>query len=101
MSNKRLLHQLTPESSAIERIGYNSLTQELFILFNKNGQWPEYVFGGVDSAMAKEFMNARSKGSYYNRRIKGRSAFSVTRAFGSFRLGAVRRRIRNVFSRRR
>jgi hypothetical protein len=87
----------TPRSSAIESIGYNPITQELFILFNKNGRYPEYVFGGVASEVASEFMIAGSKGSYYNENIKGNKRLSVGKPLGSFRLGALGRRVRNVF----
>ena len=95
----RMIHRQTPHSSAIERIGYNPLTNELHILFNKGGVYPEYIFGGVNPALAEDFMLARSPGTYYHRRIRGNKRFTVNKAFGSFRLGALGRRVANVFRR--
>lgn len=95
---QRMLHRKMRGSTAIERLGYNPLTQELFVLFNKNGRYPEYVFGGVDSELASAFMLARSPGSFYHRHIKENSRYTVNKPLGSFRLGALGRRVRNVFS---
>jgi hypothetical protein len=93
----RLIHRQTPGSSAIERIGYNPLTQEMYILFNKGGRYPEYIFGGVPSDQVEDFMNSGSPGSYYNQNFRQNRKFTVKRAFGSYRLGAIRRRVANVF----
>jgi hypothetical protein len=100
MASKRMIHTKTPGSTAIERIGYNHLTNELFILFKKKGKYPEYVFGGVQEQTAARFMGARSKGGFYHDHIKANKSFTVSKPLGSFRLGAISRRIRNVFSRR-
>lgn len=100
MADKRMIHTRVRNSSAIERIGYNPLTQELFILFNKNGRYPEYIFGGVESDLAGRFLMARSKGTFYHTNIKRNKSFTVSKPLGSFRLGAIGRRIRNVFSRK-
>lgn len=86
----RLIHRQTPGSSAIERIGYNPLTQDLYILFNKNGRYPEYIFGGILPTRAAEFMRAPSPGTYYHRNIRGNKPGAGRRALGQFRLGAIR-----------
>ena len=99
-NSKRMIHRKPTNSSAIERIGYNPLTQELFILFKKNGRYPEYIFGGVQPDMATRFMTARSPGTFYHNNIKQNDSFTVNKPLGSFRLGAIGRRIRNVFSRK-
>ena len=95
-----MIYKNTGGSSAIEKIGYNSLSEELHILFRKNGRYPEYIFGGIDKKTAQNFMLARSPGSFYNNRIKGNKSFKVNRAFGSFTLGAIGRRARNFFNRK-
>lgn len=93
----RMIHRQIRGSSAIERLGYNPLTQELHVLFKKNGRYPEYIFGGVDPTIAGQFMTARSPGTFYHNNIKQNSRYTVNKPFGSFRLGALGRRVRNVF----
>lgn len=93
----RLIHRQTPGSSAIERIGYNPLTQEMYILFNKGGRYPEYIFGGVPSGQVEDFMNSGSPGSYYNHHFRNNKRFTIKKAIGSYRLGAIRRRVANIF----
>lgn len=97
LPSTKLLYRDTPGSSAIERVGWNPITQELHILFNKNGRYPEYIWGGVPKDIAAQFLLAGSKGKFYHARIKGRKQYKVKRAFGSYRLGAVGRRIGNIF----
>lgn len=93
---KRMLHRQV-RSSAIERIGWNPLTQELSILFNKNGRYPEYIFGGVPEELAFAFMTAPSHGKFYHRYIRNTPGFIVSKPLGSFRLGALGRRVTNIF----
>ena len=93
----RIIHRQTPGSSAIERIGYNPLTQDLYILFKKDGRYPEYVFGGIVSQRAEDFMTAPSPGTYYHQNIRGNKLGAGRRALGSFRLGAIRRNRPNAF----
>lgn len=100
LSKQRMVHTRTPDSSAIEQIGYNQLTHEMSILFRKDATYPEYVFGGVTEKLAAEFLLAKSKGGFYADHFKGNRSFKVSKALGSFRLGAVGRRIRNVVRRR-
>jgi hypothetical protein len=95
--NKRMIVRQIRNSSAISRIGYNPLTQQLNILFNKGGRYPEYVFGGVEADLATRFMLSRSHGSFYHSNIKDNKAFRVGKPLGSFKLGAFGRRVRNVF----
>jgi hypothetical protein len=93
---ERMVHRATPESSAIERIGYNFLTRELFILFRKNGKYPEYVYGGVPPDLATSFLLARSKGKFFHARIDNNRNFTVGAPLGSFRLGSLGRRITSI-----
>jgi hypothetical protein len=95
--NKRMIVRRTPGSTAIDKIGWNPLTQQLNILFAKNGRYPEYVFGGISKDLAQSFMMARSVGAFYHDNIKKNSNYTVNKPFGSFRLGALGRRARNVF----
>ena len=57
------------DSSNIEAIGYDSEAQELHVRFLKSGD--TYVYSDVNPAVFDELMQAESKGSYLNRRIKG------------------------------
>lgn len=98
--NGRMVMINTPESSAIAKIGYNPLTQELFIKFKKTKSYPLYVFGGIREQTAVDFMRAGSKGDYYHTNIKDNKSFSVGKPLGSFRLGAIGRRVRNLFNRK-
>lgn len=56
------------DSSNIEAIGYNSDAQELYIQFLSG---VTYVYYGVPKHIYEEIMDAPSKGSYFNRVIKG------------------------------
>ena len=57
------------DSSNIEAIGYDPEARELHVRFLKSGD--TYVYSDVDLAVFDELMQAESKGSYLNRRIKG------------------------------
>ena len=57
------------DSSNIEAIGYDPEARELHVRFLKSGD--TYVYSDVDQAVFDELMQAESKGSYLNRRIKG------------------------------
>jgi len=85
----------TPSSSAIARVGYDTITSELRIVFRERPQYPEYIWGGIKPEMATLFLSAPSKGQFYHSQIRGRPAFKLSRFMGSFRLAAVGRRITN------
>lgn len=55
------------DSSNIEAIGYDPSTKELHVQFLKSGL---YVYPDVPQEVFDEFLNADSKGSYFNRNIK-------------------------------
>jgi len=57
------------DSSNIEAIGYEAEVRELHVRFLKTGA--TYVYSEVDEVVFEELMQADSKGSYLNRRIKG------------------------------
>ena len=57
------------DPSNIEAIGYVSEAQELLVRFLTSGG--TYVYSDVAVAVFEELMQADSKGSYLNRRIKG------------------------------
>ncbi len=57
------------DSSNIEAIGYDPEAQELHVRFLKSGD--TYVYSDVNHSVFDELMQAESKGSYLNRRIKG------------------------------
>jgi len=56
-------------STAIQHIDYNPATQTLYITF-KGGR--EYPFCGVPQSVYQAFLNAPSKGEFYNDHIKDR-----------------------------
>jgi len=78
-------------STAIQRIGYDTVTGELRIVFKDKFGYPEYIWGGVEPKVIENFFLAGSKGKYYHQWIKGRSEYRVRPAFGSFRLSAIGR----------
>lgn len=56
-------------STAISAIGYDPITMRMKILFV---QGHTYDFCSVPAHVFNELLNARSKGSYYNDRIRDR-----------------------------
>ncbi|NKB48132.1 MAG: KTSC domain-containing protein [Alphaproteobacteria bacterium] len=56
------------DSSNIEAIGYEPDSQELHVRFLKSGD--TYVYYGVEEWVFQEFMQADSKGTYLNAKIK-------------------------------
>lgn len=55
-------------SSAIRKIGYESLTSRMYIDFEDSD--PVYTFCNVPEHVFREFVSARSVGQYYHRYIK-------------------------------
>lgn len=91
--NLRVVYQNTPGSSAIQRIGYSNLTQELRIVFRDRPSFPEYVWGGVEPTLFEDFVRAGSKGRFYHQYLKGRGEYAITSTLGSWKLSAIGRRI--------
>jgi len=58
------------QSSAIESVGYDPATQQLYITFT-SGSHP-YTFCAVPPAVHSALMAAPSKGRFYNAHIRGR-----------------------------
>jgi hypothetical protein len=71
--------QKITNSSLITGIGYNQLNEELSVSVTKTPN-ATYVFRGVSRTVADQFVNATSKGSYFNRNIRGR--FPSTKVVG-------------------
>jgi hypothetical protein len=71
--------QKVTNSSLITGIGYNQLNEELSVSVSKTPN-ATYVFRGVSRTVADQFVNASSKGSYFNRNIRGR--FPSTKVVG-------------------
>jgi len=61
----------TVNSTLIQAIGYNALTEQLSVTMRKN-TGTTYVFRGVGRKTANDFTEAKSKGQYFNRNIRGR-----------------------------
>lgn len=96
-----IVYTITPESDAIDFIGYDTATTEMRIAFRNKNSYPEYIWGGIDKELIERFLFAASKGSFYHNNIKGRREFRVRKAIGSFRVAAfVRGARRRVFSTR-
>lgn len=88
-----LVYRETPESGAIEVIGYDPVTSELRIVFRGKEGYPEYIWGGFPASQAQDFLFARSKGEWYHRYLKDRKEYKIRPALGSFRLSAIVRRL--------
>ncbi len=56
------------DSSNIEAIGYDPVNLELHVLFLKSGE--TYVYFDVEEWLFQEFLQADSKGTYLNAKIK-------------------------------
>ena len=61
----------TVNSTLIQAIGYNALTEQLSVTMQKNAG-TTYVFRGVGRKTANDFTEAKSKGQYFNSNIRGR-----------------------------
>lgn len=57
------------DSSNIEAVGYDPDARELHVRFTSG---TVYVYFDVDEYLYQELLRADSKGSYFNREIKGR-----------------------------
>ena len=64
---------LTPESSFIRYITYYPVSNHLII--NMNGK--DYAFSNVKDSLWEDFKDAESKGSFYNKYIKGKSTYLI------------------------
>ena len=60
-------------STAIRRIAYLPSDRELDVTFAGSGR--TYTYVGVEPEVHEEFMSARSKGQFFNTRIKYRYPF--------------------------
>lgn len=85
-------------SSAIELIGYDTVTGEMRIRFFGKNSYPEYIWGGVEPVLVENFFLSGSKGSYYHTyfcscHAKGHENYTVRKAMGSYRLSAIIRGI--------
>ena len=59
----------TPESTCFSQIGYDYDHGLLYVTFRSSGA--SYVYSEVPNEVWKSLLNAESKGSYYNKEIKG------------------------------
>lgn len=64
-------------SSLIRSIGYNTLTEQLSVVLNAQPS-TVYNFNGVSRSTANQFVEAPSKGKFFNSSIRGR--FPTTKA---------------------
>ena len=80
-------------SSAIEVIGYDPATQQMTIRFRNKEKYPEYVWGGVPEEFAGNFLLAPSKGRFYHDFINRGDFYRVEPTLGSYKIGAVAKRI--------
>lgn len=63
------MEMIPVRSSAISAVGYNPDTQQLRIKFKDGGT---YNFCRVPPSIADGFLTSSSKGSYYDRHIRGK-----------------------------
>ena len=78
-------------STAIQRIGYDTVTTELRIVFVDKQQYPEYIWGGVENELVKAFFLAPSKGKFYHQYLKDNPRYVISRTLGSYRLSSLGR----------
>jgi hypothetical protein len=64
------MHMVSVSSSAISAVGYDPATQRMQIRFEGGGT--TYTFCRVPQYIYEGLLSAASKGSYYDRHIKGR-----------------------------
>jgi len=62
-------------SSAISMVRYNKKGKVLEITFKKRGT---YQYSGVPERLVEQFLSARSKGKFFNRKIKDRYTYKRT-----------------------
>lgn len=95
-----LAYKDTPESEAIARIGYDPVLEVLTIVFRDKEGYPEYEWLGIDNEMAMKFLFlAGSKGRWYHRHLYRRVEHRSSPVFGSRRLAAIGRRIKDFVRR--
>ena len=64
-------------STLIRSIGYNQLTEQLSVVLN-NQPSTVWNYAGVSRSTANQFVEAQSKGQFFNKSIRGR--FPTTKA---------------------
>jgi len=67
----------TVNSTLIRSIGYNPLNEQLAVVLNAQPS-TIYNYKGVSRSTASQFVEASSKGQFFNRNIRGR--FPTTKA---------------------
>ena len=83
-------------STAIARIGYSVALQEMRCVFFNREEYGEYIFGGMPEEMVIGWLTARSKGGFYHDYIRNNKRYTVSRQLGSYKLGALGRRVGNA-----
>jgi hypothetical protein len=67
----------TVNSRLIRTIGYNPLTEQLSVTLQKSPS-TTYVYRSVGRKTANDFVEAKSKGTFYNRNIRGKFTSTKT-----------------------
>jgi len=62
------VNMIAVDSSVIDAIGYDPATDALYVELLTNGK--RYRYNGLGAAMFADFLNAESKGAFFNRYIK-------------------------------
>lgn len=65
-----MINWINVSSSAIRKIGYDGITNRMYIDFEDSD--PYYTFCNVPESVFRDFISASSVGSYYHRNIKDR-----------------------------
>lgn len=65
----RIIRVETSDSTCFSEIGYDEYRGVLYVTFRSSGA--SYVYSEVPNEVWKSLLNAESKGSYYNKEIKG------------------------------
>ena len=56
------------ESSCVEAVGYDPKTMDLYVRFLESGK--TYIYFDVEASVFKDFMQAESKGKYFQKQVR-------------------------------
>lgn len=85
-----MVYAKVTDSTAIERIGYDTKTHELRVKFRNRDSYPTYAWMRVPQEIVEEWFLVSSKGKYYHAYIKD-SGYDLNFQERFIRTGRTRR----------
>jgi hypothetical protein len=70
------MHLLTPDSTSLDRVGYDPASKVLLVVFRDRSS---YHYFGVPNEVFENLRTAPSKGAYFNHAIRGAYNFLPVR----------------------